>query len=147
MTNNTFRVIDIGDLKDEFDKLSTEIRSFFESSDFPSVKAQLIRYINMCNRLEGDAISLRSEISLTHAEAYSDYMNNIKTAYSDASQWDSIQRWQSDIVVHGESSVRDSKMVVDKLESMLKSLEDFKWLFKSNREAAVNFYKFLSGDE
>ena len=96
MTNNTFRVIDIGDLKDEFDKLSTEIRSFFESSDFPSVKAQLIRYINMCNRLEGDAISLRSEISLTHAEAYSDYMNNIKTAYSDASQWDSIQRWQSE---------------------------------------------------
>lgn len=147
MTNTTFQSSDLVELKYRFDELISRIKVFFDTTEYPSVKAQVIKYVNLTSKLESEAISLRSEVSITKAVAESDYKKSKKTAYTNATQFDAIQRWQSDILIDGESMVIDTKRICDCLESMYSTLDEYKWLIKHNRELAANYYKFLSGDE
>jgi hypothetical protein len=147
MLDSTFQMSDLAELKHRFDELIGKIKSFFDSTEYPSVKAHMIKYVNLTSTLESEAISLRSEVSITKAIAESDYKRSKKVAYSNATAFDTIQRWQSDILIDGESTVIDTKRVCDCLESMYSTLDEYKWLIKHNRELAANYYKYLSGDE
>lgn len=147
MTDTTFQIIDLTELKSRYDELILRIRSFLDTNKYPSVKSHMIQYVTNCSKIESDIISLKSEIALTRNLSEVDYKRNLKSSYSSANRFDPIQKWQSDIVVHGESSVVDAKKVTDCLESMYTALDEYKWLMKSNRELAAQYYKFLSGDE
>ena len=147
MTDTTFQVSDLKELKHRYDELMSRVKAFIETTDYPSIKARMIQYVNNCSILESELITLKSEVSLTKVMANVDYKVNLKSAYNASIGFDQIQKWQSDIVVHGESSVVDSKKVFDLLESMYTIMDEYKWLLKSSRELAANYYKFLSGDE
>lgn len=147
MTDSTFQVSDLKELKDRYDELMSKVKAFIETTDYPSIKAHMIQYVNSCSVLESELITLKSEVSLTKVMANVDYKVNLKSAYNNSIRFDQIQKWQSDIVVHGESSVVDSKKVFDLLESMYTIMDEYKWLLKSSRELAANYYKFLSGEE
>lgn len=147
MTDTTFHTLDLTEVKHRYDELLLKVQSFLQSNKYPSVKSHMIQYVTNCSNLESDLISLKSEIAITRNIADVDYKSNLKSAYSSANRFDPIQKWQSDIVVHGEASVIDSKKVVDCLESMYTALDEYKWLLKSSRELAAQYYRFLSGDE
>lgn len=135
------------ELQNRYEGLVRQVKSFLQTTSFPSVKAHMLMYVSDCTSLEVEVISLKSEILMTMAFVMADYKLNLKTAYSNNSRFEGLQRWQSDIVVYGESSVVDSKKVYDMMESMANSLEEYKWLLKSNRELSIQAFKFRSGDE
>lgn len=135
------------ELQNRYEALIRKVKTFLQTTSFPSVKAHILMYIGDCTSLEAEVIDLKSEILMTMAYVMADYKLHLKSAYSNNSRFDGLQRWQSDIVVYGESSVVDLKKVYDLMESMANSLEEYKWLLKSNRELSIQAFKFRSGDE
>ena len=138
--------IDLSELDTRFNVIQERIKSFFNTRSFPSVKAQMIKYMNDLSILECDVVSLWSEISITKSCVDADYKKNLRQAYNNASQFDEIPKWRADIVVYGESSVVDAKKIVEILESKCATLDQYKWTFKNHRESANQYYQFLSGE-
>jgi len=138
--------IDLSELTNKFNVIQERIKSFIGTRSFPSVKAQMIRYMNDLSILECDVVSLWSEISITKVYVDADYKKNVKQAYNNASQFDEIPKWRADITVYCESSVVDAKKIVEILESNCTALDKYNWLFKSHRESANHYYQFLSGE-
>ena len=143
MTENSY-ILDITGIMSRYDSLVQSLRLFLESENFPSVEAHLVRYINECSKFESQIISLKSEIMITKSSYKHIYQVNLREAYDRTSRFDPVQKWQSDILVYGEGSVIDAKKAVDILESLEKTLDEYKWLVKSQRESAKECYKFLS---
>lgn len=140
MPKNSNILLDIEPLLEQYSSLLSMFKSFLDEVPLPSNKTELIGYHQKCNKCEAALLNFKSEVLLAKAEIVRD----IKTLSKDYVQKSMCtDQWELKRKLENHPPIADAQISVDKLESMADVLENYIWVFKSNKNIAMENYKYL----
>jgi hypothetical protein len=134
-----YKSIDIQPILDQYNALLSVFKSFLDEIPLPSVKTELIGYHQRCNQCEASLLNLKSEIRLTKAEIIRDIKSLSKEFVKNSMCTD---QWEMKRKLENHPPISDAQMSVDKLDAMSDVLENYIWVFKSNKTISIENYKY-----
>jgi hypothetical protein len=141
MPKTPHKSVDISPISTRYASLLEKFRVFLSSVPLPSTKSELIGYHQSCNQCESELLNLKSEILLTKSEILRDVKSLSKDYIQNSFCTD---QWEMKRKLENHPPIADAQLSIDKLSAMADVLENYIWVFKSNKTLSVENYKYMA---